>query len=257
MAKFSTYKGQILNFFLQKYKGIDMPEEKNAIVVKNVYYPDPDGLRELTIKEHYQKYKEQILKEVGNHPVVFAIATDVNQFVIRRLYKNREVILNYTNYDFFMHGRVISIFVELGYISNLWLVDIDPGKLVSEEETKDALEKIIEVFRTLWQKGYSKDKEPRVISTSRGYHVLANMKKRGSSENNIHELLPFLKSLEDKYIVNKMRNSERDIVIDLSVMKKRGSHVVPFALNRNGLMAMDITTKWKNFKREDAIVNVK
>jgi len=229
-----------------------MPEEKNAVIVKNVYYPD--GLHELTIKEHYKKYKEQILKEVDKHPVVFAISTDVNQFVIRRLYKNRVVTLNRINYDFFMHGRVVSIFVELGYISNLWLVDIDPGKLVSEEETKDALEKVIEVFRNLWQKGYSKDKEPRIISTSRGYHVLANMKKRGSSESNINELLPFLKSLEDKYIVNKMRKSERDIVIDLSVMKKRGSHVVPYSLNRNGLMAMDISKTWKRFSRRSATI---
>lgn len=229
-----------------------MPEEKNAIIVKNVYYPD--GLLELTIKEHYQKYKEQILKEADKHPIVFAIATDVNTFVIRRLYKGKVVTLNRINYDFFMHGRVISIFAELGYISNVWLVDIDPGKLVSEEETKEALEKVIEIFRNLWQKGYSRDKEPRVISTSRGYHVIANMKDRGSSENNIKRFLPFLKPLEDKYIVNKMRKSERDIVIDLSVMKKRGSHVVPFSLNRNGLMAMDISKTWKRFRRRSATI---
>lgn len=223
----------------------------NEIVVLNQYYPK--GLREQDVLNHYKKYKKEILSEVKDRPIILVIATNVNEFIVKRVMNGGPIHLTSSNYDQILHGRVISLFVELGSPTNTWCIDIDPGKKVQPAKAKDALEDVIQLFDDLQEHGWMRSYNAvRVTSTSRGYHVFGVMNRRDTYENNSRALLNLLKALEGKWVVNKRRTDEQDVILDLAVMRRRGSHVVPYALNRNGLMCMDITKSWNQFKYTDA-----
>lgn len=225
---------------------------KNEIIVQNKYYTS--GLREQTINNYYQKNKHKIIKETNNRPITLVIAYDTNEFVIRRNINEKLIYLNNENFDKLVHGRIASMFVELGSPTNLWCIDIDPGKNVKENETKKAVEDLVLFFDEMYDKGYMKYDGLRITSTSRGYHIFATMKQRYAYEKNYNNAFEALQVFKKDYVIDKRRDNEDQIILDLSVMKRRGSHVIPNALNRNGLICMDVTENWETFKRSDAIV---
>ena len=55
-------------------------------------------------------------------------------------------------------------------------------------------------------------------------------------------------------VSSRLRKDESVINLDLTPMYHRGSHTVPWALNRNGLICMDVTKNIQRFQRKDAIV---
>lgn len=230
---------------------ISEASNRNPYLIQNIYYPS--GLNEQRILNHYHTYKKQILNEVEK-PVILVIGTGLNEYVIKRNMNEQPIYLTDKNYDQIIHGRVISLFVELGSPTNKWCFDIDPGNRVKDQESKKALSNVIELVSSLWEMGLTKFKQPRITNTSRGYHVFTIMKTRNTYEKNYQNALKQLSPLENKYIINKRRTNENEIIIDLSPMRRRGSHVVPYALNRNGLMCMDITKNWDKFNRKDAII---
>lgn len=224
----------------------------NEVIVRNKYYPE--GLREQSILKHYQQFKKEILSETFKKPVILLIATNVNEYAVKRNYENGLIYLDHDNYDKLIHGRTISMFSEIGSPTNVYCVDIDPGYNVPEEETKVAVGDVLEVFNKLYEHGWLKHKGIRITSTSRGYHVYGFMKRRDSQDNNLEHIRKELEPLKKKYLIDTRRKYETEIVLDLSPMKRRGSHVVPYALNRNGLMCMDVTKTFDKFKRQDAII---
>ena len=229
----------------------------NDIIVRNKYYPD--GLTEESIQSHYIKYQTEILNETKMHPIVLAIATGTNQYVIRRNnHDGTPIVLSSNNYSKYMNGRTISAFVELGNISNIWHIDIDPGDNVTEKETKDCLFELVTVIeKNLFQKGFTVLSNPvRITSTSTGYHVFIKMARTQSGINNLDDLKMWLYSVpfKKKYLINDKRKDSKQINLDLSVMNRRGSYVIPYALNRNGLMVKDVTKNWTKFQRKDAII---
>ena len=57
----------------------------------------------------------------------------------------------------------------------------------------------------------------------------------------------------DKYLVNdKTNRNNYNINIDLHTTYPKNFHPVPYSLNRNGLIYLDITNNWRNFNRNSA-----
>lgn len=225
---------------------------KNKILIKNKYYRD--GLLEKTVLHYYLKNKKEILKEINNRPIVLVICTDVNTFVFKRKDENELIFLNNKNYEHYIKDRVISLFVELGSPTNLWCIDIDPGSKVPESKLKNAVGDAVGFFENLEEMGWLKRNGIRVISTSSGYHVFGTMKRKDTYENNLQNILYFLEPYSKKYTINKRRTNENEIIFDLAVMRRRGCHVVPYSLNRNGLICTDVTNNWPWFKKQQSIL---
>jgi hypothetical protein len=227
----------------------------NNIIVQNKFYPS--GLREHDVLHHYAKYKHQILKEVRNRPLTLVIATDINKHVFRRNIQGRPIYLNKSNYDKILNGRIISIFAELGSPTNIWCIDIDipHNTKINDTDIRTAIEDMIKVYENIYENGYMRTaKDIRITSTSTGYHIFGKMKRRDSSLNNKLNLEHFLKNIPNHYVLNGNKYKDRDIIIDTSIMRHRGSYVVPYGLNRNGLMCVDVTNTWKQFNKINAII---
>jgi hypothetical protein len=225
----------------------------NEIIISNSYY---SALRENDIIAHYKKYKTQILKEIKNQPVIFFIATKTNTLVVRRRIYNSLIYLFEDYYEQILHGRILSISYEIGAITNIWFVDIDPGKYVKHGELMEKLEIVVDTFNNLYSTGYAK-KTARIFNTASGFHVEIEMKNTdtvNNIKNNIIDLFEKKLEKDDTFIINKNRRNQNETIIDLSSLNRKGSRLVPYALARNGLMCMDITNNWKKFRFENAII---
>ena len=99
------------------------PKNPDSIVIKNKYYPN--GLKEIDIWNYYQKVKSKLLTEVQNRNIGFAIATDTNNFVLRRKGKTGVIRLNSKNYDEIISGRTVVIYSEMNRYEQIGIIDID------------------------------------------------------------------------------------------------------------------------------------
>lgn len=224
----------------------------NDIIVSNNYYKE---LREDDIRKHYLKYKEYILKEINKRPLVLFLAPTTNHLIVRRNIDGQTIILTDKNYEQILHGRVLSIAVEVGSITDMWFVDIDPGSRVKKQELLSVVKVVVDSFLEKYQIGEAIWKYPRVLNTSTGFHIEMRMKSRSNTKKIQEEIKNYLEKIFKNYdniLINKRKNSENQISLDLTSLNKRGSRVVPYALNRNGLMCMDITKVWPKFKFSDA-----
>lgn len=228
------------------------PDNPDTIVIQNEYYKK--GLTELQVWNHYKKYKRKILSEIGDRPVMLFIFVDVNTPIIRRFYRFKEIRLNNKNYEKYIHGRTVSIAVEqernkLKY----FCVDIDAGSRITEDEKKECVGDILRVFDSL-----KNVKRKRIISSANSYHVygyLTSSFKNNEAVYFLRDKLNSDKKIRNSYkISSRLRTDESVINLDLSPMYTRGSHTVPWALARNGLICMDITKNWKSFNRKDAVI---
>jgi len=225
----------------------------NEIIVSNNYYKD---LREDDIKNHYLKYKDNILREIHNRPIVLFLAPKVNVLIIKRNIDNKPIILTEDNYEQIMHGRILSIAVEVGALTDMWFVDMDPGQRVKKNDLWEILRMTIRAFEEKYQIGESVWQHPRILNTSTGFHIEMKMKKRNTPQRIQEEIIVYLEEIFDKYgdvLIHQRRKTPIQTVLDLSSLNSsRGARVVPYALNRNGLMCMDITKRWTVFKFSDA-----
>lgn len=226
-----------------------IPKHLNTVVVKNKYYPG--GLTEGQVWSHYQKNKPEILKEINRKPVTLFIYTDINEWIVKRKLFNSSFTLDNSNYTSVLTGRTVSISAEQGKMTEFWIIDIDPGPSVNEMLLKDCITDLISstIFKIPTVKGM------RIISTSKGYHFYILLKKKMNIDVSRRILFKMLTSeFTGKYLINKKSPKGPEINLDLSPTSFRGSHVVPGALTRNGLVAVDCTRNWESFTRQRAVI---
>lgn len=226
--------------------------DKNEVLIRNEYYPD--GLRENDIVRFHHLNKKIILNEVRNRKVIFCIFTNVNEYVIVRNREGKKIHLTERNFDELIHPRVVSIFAEIPLISNEWCIDIDAGERVDERDKKQVVREVLDKVNEMYEQGWTINYDYyRITNTSTGYHVFFYMKTKDSVYRNYEKVKIFFNDLKSKY--DRKRDPD-SIVIDFSVMRPHGAHVVVGSLNRNGLACMDITDKFDKFKRTDGIIDV-
>lgn len=226
------------------------PKNPNTVIIRNAYYPQ--GLTEQQIWDHYQKYKNKILNEISGRPVLLFIAPEENQIVIRRFLKHRLIKLSPNNYDNIINGRTVSISVECGVTLEKLIVDIDVTVVTPTSMTLDAVGDVINVFKKIPEVDKIK-----VFMTGQGFHVYGMLKGKMNYVKAINIVKKNLTySVGDKYSIGEKRKEtlRKFINLDVSPMYSRGSYVVPYSLNRNGLICADVTKNWKTVKRSDMIV---
>jgi len=223
------------------------PKNPDTIVIKNKYYPS--GLTEQMVWNHYLEYKTKILNEVKNKPLLLFLFVDINKYIVKRNIENNSIKLDDKNYENIINGRTVSISMEPGDKLDYFCIDIDAPDNISESQKKEAVKDIINLYKIMNQV-----KKIRIISTSNGYHVYGFLSKKISNDKAIEILKKILNiKFKDKYNIGT-RGKETGITLDLTLMYSRGSHVVPYCLTREGLIALDITNNWKNYKRENSKV---
>jgi len=219
------------------------PEHPNTKIIRNEYYKS--GLTELKIWNHYQRNKNKIIEYINNKYVMLFIIPEMNKYIIRRKIDGKPFTLNKNNFDLVMTGRTISIAVEQSNRTDRLIIDIDPPKSnINENSLKEAIGDILSsssIHNVLFNKVYC---------TGRGYHIHFVLKNKINISDGKELLLSELRKFEDKYDINKKSSSR--INLDLSVMNNKSVYVVPYSLNRNGLICMDITNRWLTFKRVDS-----
>jgi len=228
---------------------MSIPENPNTIVIQNSYYPK--GLTEGQVWVYYQKNKSDIIQEINKRPVLMFIFIDINKWIIKRKLYNNIYTLHNNNYDKMISGRTVSISIEQKKITDNWIIDIDPGSSVSESTLKECIENI----KNSTISKLSDIKGIRIISTAKGYHFYFLLKKKFDINTSRKILFKLLSSeFSGKYLINKKNPSGFEINLDLTPTTFRGSHTVPGALTRNGLIAMDCTKFWESFNRKQAII---
>ena len=223
------------------------PEHPKTVVIQNSFYPG--GLSELKVWNHYQKYKNIIISEIDGNAVTLWIFVDINQSIVRRKVLNRPFTIVKSNYDSVLTGRTVSISTELRNMSPIIIIDVDPGTGVTELQTKECVRNILDSSVSHLSQIIKK----RIISTARGYHIYLYLDKAmniRAIRNMVIKLLNM--DFRDTYLINSKNPKANEINLDLTPISPRGLHQVPYALCRNGLMAMDVTTYLTGFNRRSA-----
>lgn len=226
------------------------PENPNTTIIRNQYYSS--GLTEAQIYKHYQKHKDQIIKEINKRPIALYIYTEENIYVVKKWYRNQRFTLDYKNYDKIITGRSVSLGVEQTLSTTYLVIDIDGGSNITDIEFKDVIEHILRspILKMDIVRGH------RIILTSNSYHIHLLLNKSINIKVGRNLLQRQLESyMGNMCLVNKRNPKSNEINLDLSPNSIGGTtHVVPFSLNRNGLIAYDITYNWKSFSRRNAVV---
>jgi hypothetical protein len=226
------------------------PSNPKEIIFKSEYYPK--GLTTGQIYNYYIKNKNKILKECLNQPVLMFLSFDINKpLVVKRNHDRTSIILNERNYESLINGHLISLSMETSNPTNFWVIDIDSKNNQKESVKKKALYELLDFFKNECP---FKIKNHRITNTSTGYHLFLYLNQKMNLNISIKLLNNLLKNkFQNKYDINPYK-SGNNISFDFTPMKNRGSFVVPYSLNRNGLKCLDLTNEIKNFKRKDAIL---
>lgn len=225
------------------------PENPNTVVLQNEYYRG--GLTELKIWKHYQKFKDKIISEIGRKAVALWLFTDINVSIVKRKVLNSPFTITNENYDKIMSGRTVSISSELGSSTDSIIIDVDPGQGVNEFQIKECVKNILD--STISNLSYVIRR--RVISTANGYHIHLILNKKMDIKS-IRSLSTKLLSMDfkDTYIIDSKNPKSKEINLDLTPVYPRGLHQTPYALCRNGLMAMDVSDYLSSFDRRSAVI---
>lgn len=223
------------------------PKNPNSIIIKNKYYKL--GLTQRRCYEYYIKNKKKILNEIGNNNIILFIVPKLNELIIKRNINNKKIVLNEKNYEEILFGRVISIAVEMDDITDLIVIDIDPGPDAKEVQLKNTVTELLKSSL----KNISK--KERVISTARSYHVYFYLKKSMNIKT-ANQVCKKILSNEfyDNYVLGGNPPKSNKVKLDLAVTRYKGSRVVPYSLCKNGLMCMDVTKNYLSFNRKTAII---
>lgn len=225
------------------------PEHPNTAVIQNEFYPG--GLTELQIWKHYQKFKNKIISEIDKNAVMLWIFTDINKPIVKRKVFNNPFTITKENYDRIITGRTVSIASELKSSTNNIIIDIDPGLGVTEFQVKECIRNILD--SSISTLPYVSRR--RVISTANGYHIHLILNKKMNIKS-IRSIAIKLLNMDfrDTYLINSKNPKSNEINLDLTPITPRGLHQTPYALCRNGLMAMDVTDYLGSFNRRSVII---
>lgn len=219
------------------------PKNPNTVVLQNKYYPN--GLTEIDIWNFYKNNKNKILNELGNLSVTLFILTNLNKPIVRKHLQKKDLIkLDNSNYEKVITGRTISIGWRMPNHTHFVAIDIDCGKNVIEKKKVD----VIKQLSIFVNDKFDNVIKTRVLLSGRGYHFYIYFNQK----YNIDKLRDvFKKSLkqnfEDKYYIDTKGIRSVDsgsINLDLTGIRKDGTLTVPWALNINGLICADVTSKY-------------
>ena len=215
-----------------------MPRPKNPqnILIKNKYYPR--GLNEASVWKYYMDNKGIILDQVKNRDVMFFVATDVNEVVVKRKDRGKFINLNNRNYEDIIHGRVISIHAAMGRSEDFGIIDVDTDNF------KRAQEAAIDVYNFTVNNIHPVNYVDIKYTGKTGFHIICNF-KRSMNIDSIRYLL--YRYLSESYVGNKYNVGEKrkpmEVNLDLSSNKHRGNYIVLNALSVYGLKSISLTPR--------------
>lgn len=221
------------------------PEHPDTIVLKNSFYPQ--GLSELSIWNHYQKYKDSILLQAKDREIMIFIKVD-GSLVVRRGKSSGYIFLDKSNYDSIITGRSLSLHATMRRYEDIAIVDIDTDDFQkAKQATKDCYEVLSKV-------AIFSDKEVRFSGKS-SFHIMCKLKKKMDIDT-IRFLLQKIftsSSISDKYTVGKKKSIIPNI--DLFRNTYRGAWIMRDSLSVIGLKCTKVEiNNIDSFSKERAII---
>jgi len=214
----------------------------NSILIQNDFYPN--GLTEEKIYNYYQSIKNKIINEVKNREIILFINTDINQTIVRRY-----EILNNTNFDKLIHGRVVSIVSTMNKVENFGIIDID---YYDFEASKNI---VLDIYNYL--KTFSSIQNIIIHFTGKtSFHILVYFKmKKEINEIRLYLREILLSKFKNIYDLTFKRNTTVPN-LDLSPNKFRGGFIAQYSLSTIGLRCMEIPIgQIKDFKKQFAMIS--
>ncbi|MEM3452060.1 MAG: hypothetical protein QW835_00335 [Candidatus Hadarchaeum sp.] len=224
------------------------PAHPNTIVLRNEFYPS--GLREIDVYNYYRVNKTSILKECKGKEVMFFIAVNENEFIVKRKYQGEFIFLDRNNYEKFITGRTVSVHCTMGRYSNFGIVDIDYHDFqMCKHATK-------EVYDFLKKSSWFKSVLIKYTGKN-SFHVICHFGKYLDIDAVRRKLIEiFENNGMEEFLIYQRRNPNR-VNLDLSSNKFRGGYICTGALSVLGLKSMYVPfEKLYSFKKEDAVIPI-
>jgi len=214
------------------------PENPDTIVLRNNYYPN--GLREIDVWNHYQKYKRDILDQTKSRDIMLGIMVDVNKPVLRRKGKGQDWIrLTPKNYDEVITGRTVTVYSSMGPYEEFGIIDIDVTEYDGFKWARKATSDVYDFIM---------DKMPGVRSASirftgkTSFHVMCEFNRKMKIDAVRYLLERFLQQsdLSKVYTISGKRTAGVPN-LDLSPNKNRGNYITVNSLSLIGLRCMEVS----------------
>ena len=207
------------------------------------YPPHPEDLVFKKIKEkdiwnYWMGVKKPLLDWIKNRYVNFLLRID-DKLIFKRKINNEFIRLNEKNYETLISGRTNVIYVTIPTQTDYFVVDIDPGSNVSENQVINTEKSCRETLSSLTKKFES------LRSSKTGIHINGHMNKKYNVDD-LKEIV--IKQLHhgatsDIITINKPGRSKRPnlINLDLSSMKTNGVHICKYSLTKDFFISDDIS----------------
>ncbi len=210
------------------------PEHPENILLKNEFYRS--GLKEIDVYTYYQNNKNRILNEVKDRNVIFFISTDINKIVVLRNIKGKEIKLTKSNFDTFVHPRVLSIHSTMNISEKIAIIDIDVNNWdLAKKATLDTF---------LWAIKFPPVLDAKIrYSGKQSFHIFCELRRKYQIDDirymfrNELQKSDFVK--EKGYTVEHKR-SPGIPNLDLSSNKKKGGFITLYSLSTIGLKCMEV-----------------
>jgi len=220
----------------------------DTILIKNSFYPK--GLSEFDIFSYYSKNKDKLLEEVKNRNLLFFIATNTNNFVVKRKLNEKFIKMNNENFDKLMHGRIVSVHSTMGQNESFGIIDVDCKNFNIAKETT------IKVYNYIVDKiSFIKSCKIRFTGKS-SFHIVCSI-GRNSNIDSIRMLLR--RELNWSNVITGVTigcrggRSGDTVNLDLSPNKLNGAFITRHSLSVLGLCCTEIDyDNINSFKKEDA-----
>ena len=227
------------------------PKNPETIIIKNKYYPK--GLTELNIWDYYQKEKSRILNETRGRDLMFFIAIDLNDFIIRRKgIESKYIQLTNSNYDNIISGRTVSIHCGMKQYEDICVIDID------SDDFNKAKKATLDVYEIMMKASFINTVQIRFTGKT-SFHIFCKLSKKIKIET-----IKFLtqKHLKGSGIENMGytilgKRKEGIPNIDLAPLKVGGNFICLNSLSVIGLKCMKIDyNRIKLFNQVQSVVKV-
>ncbi len=220
------------------------PKHPNQIIIKNKFYPN--GLTELDIWNHYQKYKISILEQSKNRDIMIFFKIDDSILVKRKGKITNFIRLNNKNYDEVITGRTLSLHTTMKRYENICIVDVDTNDFeLGRKATVDCYD-VLNRFPIFLNKQIR-------FTGKTSFHIQCELSKKMEIDS-IRFLLNKIftnSTISQKYRIGKSRAS--GVNIDLFRNSFRGGFIMLNALSVIGLKCIEVSYNDMNyFNREDS-----
>jgi len=212
------------------------PQNPETVVLKSNHYPQ--GLKEIDVWNHYQKFKGSILDQTRNRDLMFYIFTEKNKAIIKRNLRGKPIRLTSQNYDTMITGRTVSIHSAMGAYETFGIIDVD----VHPTDGFNWAKKV-----TLDVYDYVMDKVPVIRTASirftgkTSFHIVCDFGRRMKIDVVRFMLDNFLRKspLAKAYQIGGKRKVGVPN-IDFAPNKIRGNYITLNALSTIGLRCMEV-----------------